>query len=606
MFKNAKNQIWDIAGCTRYFFVFAWKEIPSYFAYVIAGIVLKSIQPFIAILGTRYLIDEIAYAGRRDIRVILFWLGFICIGTWIHGVSYKFVTERQYHCNDLFYRIINVKLSMRTMKMKFEYTENAKMLDKIKRAENSFDNTGLVQGLTDGFVNVISSFIVLSGVFYLVIRCSVMLLIPIFISFIVSTMVSMKTTKIDEQYYKIYSDQMREQDYYMRNLTDGRYAKDIRIYDASRMILNNQEVMGEKIYQTAKKTNLRKWKFSRFDLMVTEFSNIFVYMVLGVETLLANITIGEFSSLIQSVLEFKNSMITISDGIFQLRYNASVLKHFLEYMDLVDKEEDREEEAALPLPKNADAPTIEFCNVSFKYPNTDIYILKNVSITIHSGDHLSIVGKNGAGKTTFIKLLCRLYEVTEGEILLNGININRFQFKEYIKMLSVVFQDYKLMAFSILENIALEQCMDRGVRERANELCKLIGLDEWVLSLEKKEDTNLYKMFDKAGVEPSGGQAQKLAIVRALFKDAPVVILDEPTAALDPVAESEIYRHFDTLVGGKTAVYISHRLSSCRFCDRIIVFEGGRIIEDGSHEQLMSIPDGFYAKMYRTQAKHYN
>ncbi len=606
MLKTAKSQLADIFRCLKYFFAFAWKQQPIYYFYVISGIILNSIEPFISILGMRYLIDEIAYQNRRDWRVILFWAGFICVGTWLYGVLNKYVTERQWYCNEKFDRIINLQLSGRTMKMKFEYTENAKMLDKIKRAERAFTETDLIQGMMGGLINIISGIFVLCGVFYLVISCSALLLIPVLVSFSVTTVVTMYTTKNRERYYEIYSQQEREQDYYMETLTESRYAKDIRIYDASPMILKNQAGMGERIYREAKKYSYGQWRLQRVDIFVMETCNLLVYIILGIHALFGKITVGGFSSLVQSVTQFKESMKNISQGIFSLKYDASILKYFLDYMEIVDEEEDSEKEYALPLPKIEGAPTIEFRNVSFKYPNTDVWILKNVSTNIHAGEHLSIVGKNGAGKTTFIKLLCRLYKVSEGEILLNGVNINQYRFRDYIRLLSVVFQDYKLMAFSVLENLAFEYSLDDGARARVRELWQLMGLDAWIGSLEKKEDTSLYKMFDKEGIEPSGGQAQKLAIARALYKNAPVVILDEPTAALDPMAEYEVYQHFDTLVGGKTAVYISHRLSSCKFCDRIIVFEGGHIIEDGSHEELMRIPDGFYAKMYRTQAKHYN
>lgn len=606
MFKNVKKQIVDIVSCVKYFGAFAWRERPIYYFYVILGIVVDSIGPFISIIGTKYLINEIAYDDNRDMKKIVFWAAFICIGTMLYKITQKFANEKQFYCNDQFDRIIHMQLSMRTMKMKFEYTENSKMLDKIKRAERAFEETNLVQGITEGLVNVISSIFVLAGVFYLVVSCSFILLIPITVSFVINSVMTMKNTKIREKYYGIYADQMREQDYYMDNLTGSQYAKDIRVYDAPKMILKNQEEMGENIYRVAKKYILKQWKYGRVDVAATQICNIAIYIILGVNTLLKKVTIGDFSSLVQSTIQFKDSMQNISQGVFRLRYTSSVLKYFLEYMDMVDEDEEREAEDSLKLPDITEAPTIEFRNVSFKYPNTDVYILKNISTTIHAGEHLSIVGQNGAGKTTFIKLLCRLYDVTEGEILLNGININQYQYKEYIKLLSVVFQDYKLMAFTIRENIALEESEDEGVKEKVRELYNLIELDEWVNSLEKKDETNLYKMFDESGVEPSGGQAQKLSIVRALYKNSPVVILDEPTAALDPVAEYEVYQHFDSLVGGKTAVYISHRLSSCRFCDRIIVFNGGQIIEDGSHEELMEIPNGFYANMYNTQAKHYN
>lgn len=606
MLKNIKKQMADIFHCVKYFGAFAWKERPIYYFYVMLGIVVDSVGPFIPIIGTKYLINEIAYDYNRDMRKIVFWAGFICIGTMVHRIIQKFAVERQNYCNDQFNRIIHMQLSMSTMKMKFEYTENSKMLDNIKKAERAFEETNLVQGIADRLISIISNIIVLAGVFYLVIQCSVILLIPITLSFVVSSIVTVKDTKIREKYYEIYAKQTREQDYYMYNLTGSEYAKDIRVYDASNMILDNQTYMGENIYHMAKKYMLKEWKVGRVDTATAQICNIVIYIILGINTLLKKVLIGDFSSLVQSTIQFKESMSSISEAIFGLRYNSSVLKYFLEYMDMVAKEEEKESKSALELPNITEAPTIEFRNVSFKYPNTDVYILKNISTTIHAGEHLSIVGQNGAGKTTFIKLLCRLYDVTEGEILLNGVNINQYQYKEYIKLLSVVFQDYKLMAFTIRENIALEQCGETGIKEKVGELCKVVGLDEWIDSLDKKDDTNIYKMFDESGVEPSGGQAQKLAIVRALYKNSPVVILDEPTAALDPVAEYEVYQHFDSLVGGKTAVYISHRLSSCRFCDRIIVFDGGKIIEDGSHDELMNISDGFYANMYNTQAKHYN
>lgn len=606
MFKKIREQLTDVARCTKYFATFAWKELPIYYFYTLLGILVQSIGPFISIIGTKYLINEIAYEYNRDLSKIVFWTVFICIGTLIYRGMAKFATERQNYCNDQFDRIIHIKLSMQTMKMKFEYTENSEMLDKIKRAERAFVETNLVQGITDGIIGVVSNIIVLAGVFFLVINCSLILLIPIILSFLASSFFTMKNTKIREEYYGKYSDQIREQDYYMDNLTQGQYAKDIRVYNASKMILKNQTSMGEKIYDTAKRYIIRQWKNSRLDTVITESCNIFIYIILAVNTLLRKVTIGDFSSLLQSSFQFKTSMDGISKGIFGLRYTSSILKYFLDYMEMVDRDNLKDECTSSMMPEITKAPTIEFKNVSFKYPNTDVFILKNVNTTIHAGEHLSIVGQNGAGKTTFIKLLCRLYDVTEGEILLNGVNINQYKYDEYIKQLAVVFQDYRLMAFTIRENIALEQCQDDGVKEKIEKLCKLVEIDDWIETLDKKYDTNIYKMFDESGVEPSGGQAQKLAIVRALYKNSPVVILDEPTAALDPVAEYEVYRHFDNLVGGRTAVYISHRLSSCRFCDRIIVFDGGSIIEDGSHEQLVSIPNGFYANMYNTQAKHYN
>lgn len=260
--------------------------------------------------------------------------------------------------------------------------------------------------------------------------------------------------------------------------------------------------------------------------------------------------------------------------------------------------------------------TIEFRNVSFSYPNTDIQVLSGLNITLQPGEHLSVVGLNGAGKTTFIKLLCRLYDTTEGEILLDGINIRKYDYQEYMSLFSPVFQDFKLFGFSVKDNILLsdtslapaqqEYAQDTTSQTNIQELLAQVGLQERIDSLEKGADTILFKAFDENGVEFSGGEQQKIAIARALYKKAPVVILDEPTAALDPVAEYDIYRQFNALVGGKTAIYISHRLSSCKFCDRIAVFSDGRIKEYGTHDELVKVKDGIYAEMFAAQAQYYN
>lgn len=608
--KDIVNQIKDIALCVKYFGTFAWKSMPIYYFYILMAIVVNSVGPFISIIGSKYLINEIVYDQNRDMNKIIFWVAFICLGTYIYRVLAKFANEKQFYCNNHFERMLDVKISTYTMKMKFEHTENSKMLDMMNKAEKAFQQTNLIQGITDGITSLVSNIIVLLGVFYIVVQCSVWLIIPIVLSFVINSYISMKTTQLNEEYYGIYNDQMRVVNYYARDLTTSEYAKDIRVYSAADMLLDNQAKQGEIVYDTAIKYSKKQWNYERFGVVSVEVCNICVYAIIAVNTLLGKVTVGDFSSLILSILKFTDALNGIARGMFGLKYTTVILKYYLEYMEMIEDEQMVETDKMSEVPNVDKGVTVEFKNVSFKYPNTDVYILRNVSTKIHAGEHLSIVGKNGAGKTTFIKLLCRLYDVTEGEILVNGVNINDIDYNEYLKLLSVVFQDYKLMAFTIKENVDMGTGFEKvgneeSVDSRIAELCKIVGIDEWVDSLEKKQDTNLYKMFDESGVEPSGGQAQKLAIVRALYKNSPIVILDEPTAALDPIAEYEVYKNFDSLVGGKTAVYISHRLSSCRFCDRIIVFEGGGIIEDGNHEELMSMENGFYRNMYDTQAKHY-
>lgn len=246
---------------------------------------------------------------------------------------------------------------------------------------------------------------------------------------------------------------------------------------------------------------------------------------------------------------------------------------------------------------------IEFCNVSFRYPGTEQYALKNLSFRFRTGERLAVVGRNGSGKTTFIKLLCRLYDPTEGEILLNGIDIRKYDYEEYQTIFSVVFQDFRIFSFSIAENVAVSV---RYEDDKVKSCLMKAGFGERLASLPEGTGTFLYKNFDKNGVEISGGEAQKIALARALYKDAPFMILDEPTAALDPIAEYEVYSRFNEIIGKKTAVYISHRLSSCRFCDDIAVFDKGCLIQRGSHEKLVEDKEGEYYKLWHAQAQYYN
>lgn len=245
--------------------------------------------------------------------------------------------------------------------------------------------------------------------------------------------------------------------------------------------------------------------------------------------------------------------------------------------------------------------TLELRDVSFRYPNTETWALRHVNMKFQVGSRLAVVGENGSGKTTFIKLLCRLYDPTQGEILLNGIDIRKYSYRQYIDLFSVVFQDFQLLAFPLGQNVAAAVEVDKG---RAARCLEMAGFGKRLAALPQGLETPLYKEFDESGVQVSGGEAQKIALGRALYKDAPFVVLDEPTAALDPVAEMEVYENFDKIVGDKTAVYISHRLSSCRFCDDIAVFDHGHIVQQGSHDALVEAP-GKYQELWHAQAQYY-
>lgn len=323
----------------------------------------------------------------------------------------------------------------------------------------------------------------------------------------------------------------------------------------------------------------------------------YIYIYVSVMAMSGSISTGD-------VLMYAGAIITMMTGVQEAISEYNAIAYNNEYLKLYEefiKRPNMHYDGTFPIEKRDDKRyELSFYNVSFKYPGSDKYILKDINMTFNIGEKLALVGLNGAGKTTLIKLLLRLYEPTEGEIRLNGIDIGKYDYDEYVQIFSVVFQDFGIFDFPLDENIAASEDVDSA---RVKKVIDQVGLTELVNSLPDKERTLLYHE-NGDGVALSGGEAQKVAIARALYKDAPFVILDEPTAALDPIAEAEIYENFDTLVGDKTAIYISHRMSSCKFCDRIVVINNGRIEEEGSHDTLME-KNELYAKMYNTQANYY-
>jgi len=306
------------------------------------------------------------------------------------------------------------------------------------------------------------------------------------------------------------------------------------------------------------------------------------------------------------VAQYVAALTTLSAGlsgfiaaIGTMRTNAAFLSVSFEYLDIPDDMQTGDVPVEKCSGRNCE---IEFKNVSYKYPAANTYALKNVNIKFRAGEKLAIVGENGSGKTTFIKLLCRLYDPTEGEILLNGINIKDYKYRDYMDIFSVVFQDFKLFSLPLGENVAGGNEVDE---ERANKALNDAGFGKKLVGLKDGLNAYLYKDVEKDGVDISGGEAQKIAIARALYKSSPFIILDEPTAALDPIAESEIYEKFNEIVTDKTAIYISHRLSSCKFCDEIAVFDRGEVVQHGRHEELLSDEGGKYYELWHAQAKYY-
>lgn len=331
--------------------------------------------------------------------------------------------------------------------------------------------------------------------------------------------------------------------------------------------------------------------------LLSLLSNFAAYLVIGARALYGVLPIGDVLLYAGSVTRAMSDLQTFLATGSEFDYINSYLSTYEDFIAQPSMAYD----GTLPIEKRDDGQyEFAFHDVSFSYPGTNIPVLEHVTLSFAVGEKTALVGRNGAGKTTLIKLLCRLYEPTSGYITLNGIDIRKYSYKEYTQAFSVVFQDFHLFSLPLDENIAAGTEIDEAALQSS--LAK-VGLTECVQRLPQGTHTRLYNN-NSTGVDLSGGEAQRTAIARALYKDAPFVILDEPTAALDPIAEAEIYEQFSQMISGKTAVYISHRMSSCKFCDRIVVLDHGRIAEDGTHDTLLA-NHGIYANLYETQAQYY-
>ncbi len=582
----------------HFFYRIAWKEKPAYVILLMMSILLNGVQPFVNLFLSKYVLEELVGARRVDVLIPL--AACLTIGNFVLLALIHLVRCALAKYDDWFNRHLYDMISLKSMTMAFALTENPDALNQHRKAEDGIAfYSGGMKGLSDSVQQLFSFVLTFAGVVTIVALKTPILLVVAVFAVIGGSVAVWQTNKCYQIEFEVFPKVNRAFGYMTRNVLKPQYSKSIRLYLAAGMMKEQFMKTMTKCASIFRYTAVKIGRWNCIGSVVNFLKNLCIYGYLGYKLVTGAITLGDFTLLSGSANTLKDSLQGILNQIQDLQKKLKFMGEYVKYIEMEDTTQTGTREVA-----SEGLPTIEFKNVSFKYPNTDEYVLKNVSIVIPAGQHLSVVGLNGAGKTTFIKLLCRLYDVEEGEILLNGINIMEYDYDSYMKELAVVFQDFKLFALSIKENIKLGDSEKESEAE-IDKVSGLAGLSELIDSLPKGIDTQVYKNFDMEGIEPSGGESQKMAIARALYKDAPVVILDEPTAALDPVAEYEVYSHFNDLVGGKTAIYISHRLSSCKFSDKVAVFSDKTIKEYGTHDELVGKDGGIYATMFATQAQYY-
>ena len=584
---------------------------------VLAGFLegaFQGFRPFVAIYMMGLLIDA-AYA-REPVNRLIFYSFVGAFVTLILSALEGVVVKKFNQNMEYMYEQQNGPLSAKSMKMDFEYLEDAKvhnMRESITGFVPRFGLLGMVMDsvyhASDVLFTLIGALIILlprliacsqeSSMFVGSGWCSVLLLLTV----LALTIGNMKVLnyyreKLQKMYDEVKSPIDARKRFYVDLYAKADSQKDIRMCE------QNEIIMAE-LQSLRKQANIAKKALGRIDIRCSVLaeplaaaSTIIVYLFAAIYGFFGIISIGSVVSFAASIRRVSESLFTLSEVLGDIKYESAFAIKYVEFMEL----NQRKHEGTIPMEKRRDNKfSVEFDHVSFKYPGSDEYVIKDLNLKFVIGEKMAIVGKNGSGKTTFIKLLCRLYDVTEGSIKVNGIDIRKYDYKEYCDLFAVVFQDFCIFDFPLGENIA---CSNNVEESRAIDALKRAGLEKRLSELSEGLKTHVGKGFNDEGVNFSGGEKQKMAIARAVYKDAPFVIMDEPTAALDPEAETEVFIGFDRMVGRKTAIYISHRLASCKFCENILVFDKGKVVQQGTHEELEK-QEGLYNKLWNAQAQYY-
>lgn len=586
---------------------------PNIFMINIFKAFLDALTPYIAICMSAVIIDELI--GARNPELLIRYVFVTTAGTLMFNLLSTYLQEKINVKNVLFHHELkkylnNIKLNLDYAKMEDpKYNElHSKIVGSMFMVNGGI--TSVVSLITSLVTNSISFLAAVGIIARVFIKASgeanhiASLVVGLLYSLVIIGCIALtvrNSKNESKEEFSLYKNcaTNRYIDYYHFNyIEDDKAAKDIRVFNQKDLIVSEIKDKARIPWMNIliKRSRLLQMYFGS-NIVISTFIGGLTYVVIGLSALKGYISLGNVSQSYAAIVILISSIQNLFVSMSQIISNNDYLKILYEYIDLssICSQGKR-------IPKEQDGWIIEFHNVSFKYPSTDDYALLNVSFTITSNSQTAIVGVNGSGKTTMIKLLCGFYQPQEGYITLNGIEIQDYDRDAYLELFSVVFQDFKIFAFPIGQNVAASVHYDEN---RVWDALKMAGLNEKAESLPNGIGQYLYKNVDVEGIDISGGEEQKLAIARAFYKDAPFIIFDEPTAALDPIAESEIYAKFNQIVGEKAAVFISHRLSSCRFCERILVFDKGQIVQCGTHDALLKEQMGKYYELWKAQAQYY-
>ena len=573
-----------------------WRFNKKYIFYAALFQIVTALVPLTGVVMPKYIIDELT--GLQRVEYLAVYVGALVLINLVGSILLAYLEGAMFTSKSEVFSSFECMMAEKLMTCDFESLEDPDFLDIKEKAHRILYAEGQGFGaVLDHAFNIAGKVFIFAGLVGVLSTLNIWMVL-VFVALVLLN--SAVESRVQKRYvsWDIEKAPIERRSAYLLNIIENfEYGKEERIYGLKDFLISRvAKHLGES--DAFYKRQTRELNKSQYFTAVTSFiRDAISYIYLISKVIAGSIQIGSFTMYVGAVSQFSTAMNDMMSSIVNIRRFGLYYDELNKYINMPQTMREGEK----TVDNETGEYTIKFENVSFRYPGSETYALKNVNITITPSEKLSIVGENGAGKTTFVKLLLRLYDPTEGRILLNGTDIREFDYDEYQNLMAAVFQDFRLFSFTLKENVCFDkECSDEVVID----CLRRSGFGNKLDQLPKGIYTNVYKNFEEDGFEPSGGEGQKIALARALFKDTPVVILDEPTAALDPRAEYEMYQNFNKMSEGKTTIFISHRLSSSRFCDKIAVFAGGEIKEYGSHDELYS-KDGMYHELFDMQAKFY-
>lgn len=617
-----------------HFMKLAWSVSPLYMILLLLDAACDVTKNLLNIVLPMYLVNELT--GERNVERLVLYAGLVVLNNvgmdLLHKILHRFIPVQNTKTAEGMMKLMSEKI----MNLEYSYLEDPKYLDLKERAIFAIHNQNAIANLIRTIFSTVSQGATMIGMLAILATLGPVLIIVLVVGILLMLFIYSRISKSQMELMQEIVPINRRYGYYMNLSTEKEAQKDIRLYDMEGMITGRTLQFALDTCDVFDDMQKKMGKAMGEMGAVSEGIAAFSYGYVGVRTISTvfgpKLTLGQLTMYVTAAINFSRMVTEVGESVVMLLQFLSYLDPYMEFMSLAEETADTGKE-----PFSGEVETVEFRNVTFTYPNGEKPVLQNVSFSIRKGEKISIVGLNGAGKSTLVKLICRMYKADSGEILVNGKNIYDYDYTSYMETISAVFQDYRLFNFTIAENISCKPCEAEGtieakvhsVRENsssrelrgAKEACiektdsadkikierliEEVGLKEKIAELPLGLQSRFGKSYDKEGVEMSGGQSQKIAIARALYKKASMVILDEPASALDPIAEAEIYEKFNSLVEDKTAIYISHRMSSSVFCDRILIIDGGRVADFDTHENLMKKTDSLYYKLFMSQAENY-